>query len=85
MTTEGRCSFHKNCGSSGMGLKRGSCLFDRAHTVCGGEIKQCEKLDALRQYLMKRNWMKCEDKNEKTWGRNGNLQKMIRDGTGVSI
>ncbi len=54
MTGERPCSFYRR----GTDPHRGVCEFDCAHTDCAGEVPHCRKLDDLRQYVIKRNWMK---------------------------
>ncbi len=64
MKTNGRCSFCESCRGPGKGLDRGFCQFSPGDSVCDGEIKNCKHLDALREYLMRREWMRVTTKME---------------------
>lgn len=57
-TTKRVCPFYQNNGSRRMSDTYSYCEFDGAKTICNGENKKCKKLNSLREYLMKREWVK---------------------------
>jgi hypothetical protein len=66
METERRCSFYGSGKNLGMGHGRGNCEFDCTYSTCDGEIEHCEKLNALKRYLMERSWMRATMEKKKT-------------------
>jgi len=66
METEKRCSFYRRSESPNMGHRGGYCEFDCTGTICDGQIKRCKKLDSLKQYLMRREWVKMRIKVERS-------------------
>jgi len=46
------CPFHRECEATNKGRGIGYCDFDGNQTICDGDIRFCDKPDALRDYLL---------------------------------
>jgi len=53
MSTSGKCKFYRDSEGIGMGRGIGHCDLDGYQTICDGDIKFCEKPDALKEYCIK--------------------------------
>ncbi len=51
----GRCPLHRDSEDIAMGKGQGHCDLDAGQTICDGDNQFCEKPDALRNYLSKKN------------------------------
>ena len=58
MRNQELCPFYLSSRSLGTDLNCGWCELDFTHASCDGEISHCEKVNSLKQYVMKREWMK---------------------------
>jgi hypothetical protein len=63
MGEEKRCPLYRKSESLSMGKGIGYCDIDSSSTTCEGDVKFCERPDALKLYLRKRleEWDKKND------------------------
>ena len=66
MGEEKKCPLFRKRESLSMGKGIGYCDIDSSSTTCDGDVKFCEKPDALKQYLRRKlnEFEKKEDKGE---------------------
>jgi len=66
MGEEKECPLFRRPESLGIGKGIGYCDIDSSSTICEGDVKFCEKPDALKQYLRRKleEFEKKEDKGE---------------------
>jgi hypothetical protein len=53
MSISKKCKFYRNSDGIGIGLSLGHCDLDAFQTICDGDIKFCEKPNALKEYCTK--------------------------------
>jgi hypothetical protein len=64
MKEEEKCPLYRKPEGLSFGKGAGYCDFDSGKTICEGDVKSCEKPDALKRYLH----AKVEDMENKSHG-----------------